>query len=267
MYAADQISKKDESIKSLLGYIHRLEQQTLLLRKASNKRHARAARRCHSQETEAVRNLIAGNDSAGSSDCSPPEGRMSSAGARGQCRASCPRTHQRSVQRSSERTVQHDVCPQQQHHRGSHAQSTLRRSSWADNMPVASTSGVLHAADPRSGAESAPDPDFLRQLSGSQTSRYDRNKDSPITDSYASQLWYARESTLQTSSGDAADRNQRDSSGLAPVAELSVEAWPSASAVSAAGTGSEPCEQPSLDMFGGTFGTRPDFTVGEHFSS
>lgn len=278
VYAADQISKKDESIKSLSGYIHRLEQQTLLLRRTNNKKHARTARRCHSQDTRTVRNQAHSSDSAGSSDCNPPQARLPFAGSQIHPVASCThkqqhRTHGRSA---SPQLVFHDEVDQQQR---THKKGALEQSGQLDHVPVVRNSGVLDAA----AAYNASAPASRQcQPSEAQTTLHDRcnvGRDSPINNnSYALQLHYAREHRQQSDNMSAVQCSQHESPRLTPIpaGELSVEewhshrpheidvgAWNSPSVVSAAGASGEMCEQPSLDNFGGTFGTRPDFTAGE----
>ena len=258
VYAADQLSKKDESIKSLSGYIHRLEQQTLSLRRTHTKSHARTARRCHSQDTRAVRNQAHSSDSATSSDCDPQRTCAPSAGSQLHPVATCAHKHHQSglasTRTSSHLPLASEVNPQQPH-----AHSTLQQSGRFEHVPFASNSGEVDVDRPvHDGAHAAYESRPCVESTALRNSSSVLSREPPSDNSYALQL-------QQGGTGHAVQRSQGEPSWLTPTVagELSVRAWHSPSIVSAPRSRDEICEQPSLDQFGGTFGTRPDFAAGE----
>jgi hypothetical protein len=146
-----------------------------------------------------------------------------------------------------------------------HMHSTHEHAGQIEHPGTLNSSSTCHADTPES---------YLRRLlcqqsrSESQASslRDRSSRDSP-TNSYASQLRHAKEIRHEGGSWGAVQSYQHESPGLTPVAEaseasgeLSIGAWQSPSGDS--GAKSELYEQPSMDMFGGTFGTRPDFSPG-----
>jgi hypothetical protein len=94
---------------------------------------------------------------------------------------------------------------------------------------------------------------------------YDHSSGSALHNSYALQLRRAREARQQDGNGRAVCSPRYGSLGLTPVAEAesSVGEWCSPHVICADAADEVICEQPRQDMFGGTYGTRPDFTPGE----
>lgn len=261
VYAADQISKKDESIKSLSSYIHRLEQQALLLRKSSNKRGAKVVRRCHSHDADTARTQAQSQGSP----LSTSHMREDLAGSQLQHLDSCMSEHKPSAplsgahmdERNPDANIDLPHCVTR-YNAGEPSSNAAPMSGSlrfrAQNVP-AMCDGAVH--EQRLNCS--------KQGSAAQSELQELLTESPDSDSYASQLLHATDALDKSRYGVVAQRSRHEQPGLSTVseAESSYHERRSTCADSAPCTASDLCDQPSIDMFGGTFGTRPDFDAGE----
>ena len=194
---------------------------------------------------------------------------MPSAGSQLQSVAPRTKKHERSTlastRTSSQRPISADVNPQQLH-----PNSTLQDLGSFEHVPVVRNSGAIGPDGPvHAGAHASCQSRPSLEQRALRHSSSDMGRESPRGSSYALQLQQARDRRQQRDGGCSVQRSGAETPRLTPrmtptaAGELSVGAWNSPSIVSAPRSTDDICEQPSLDQFGGTFGTRPDFTVGE----